>query len=132
MVTVTDNTPPNTPTITGPTDIRPNKAYDYTLNGTDDFNQDLWYDIDWDDGNGVAGLGPYHSGEAVVMSHTWNYKGSFTIRIRTTDPFGAQSEWATIQVVAPTDFQFSPHGFLQHLFERFPNLFPILRHLLGY
>jgi len=131
-VVITDNTPPNTPTITGESHIKPRVSYTYTLNGTDDQEQDLRYDIDWGDGNGGTGIGPHHSGEAFTMAHTWKTKGNYTIKTRTTDTAGAKSEWATLQVVAPTAYQFSPETFLQHLFEKFPHIFPILRHLMGY
>jgi len=131
-VVITDNTPPNTPTITGKTNIRPHVSYTYILNGTDDQEQDLLYDIDWGDGNGETELGPYHSGEAFSMTHTWKTRGNYTIKTRTTDTAGAQSEWATIHVVTPTEYQFSVNAFLQHLFETFPRMFPILRHLWSY
>ena len=131
-VVITDNTPPNTPTITGETNIRPHVSYTYILNGTDDQEQDLRYDIDWGDGNGGTGFGPHHSGEAFTMAHTWKTRGTYTIKTRTTDTAGAKSEWATIQVVTPTEYQFSVNAFLQHLFETFPHMFPILRHLWGY
>jgi hypothetical protein len=131
-VVITDNTPPNTPTITGETNIKPRVSYNYTLIGTDDQEQDLLFDIDWGDGNGATGLGPYHSGEAVNMVHTWNVRGTYTIKTRTTDTAGAKSPWATIDVVAPTEYQFSFSAFLQHLFETYPHMFPILRQLMGY
>jgi hypothetical protein len=131
-VVVTDNTPPFKPTITGPAKIKPGTAYTFTFNGTDEFDQDLTYDIDWGAGNGVAGLGPYHSGEAFELTHTWAKKGNVTIRAKTTDTFGAESEWATLSIVCPTEYQFSLNSFLQHLFEMFPHMFPILRHLMGY
>ena len=131
-VVITDNIPPNPPTITGPTDVKAQVTYDYNFVGTDDFDDDLWYDIDWGDGNAVAGLGPYQSGETAIIPHTWNYKGTFTIKARTTDPFGAQSEWSTLVVVAPATYQFTLTAFFEQLFETFPRMFPILRYLLGY
>jgi len=131
-VVITDNTPPNTPKITGLTNIKPNIAYTYNLSGTDDQSQDLTYYIDWGDGNAATGLGPYHSGETFTLSHTWKIKGTYHIKTRTTDASGAQSEWATIEIVAPINYQFSLNAFIQHLFERFPGAFPILRHLMGY
>ena len=132
IVTVTDNIPPNPPTVTGPTDVKPQVSYDYNFVGTDDLGDDLWYDIDWGDGNAVAGIGPYQSGETAIIPHTWNYKGTFTIKARTTDPFGAQSEWSTLVVVAPATYQFTLTAFFEQLFETFPRMFPILRYLLGY
>ena len=131
-VVITDNTPPNTPTITGESQIKPRLAYTYTLMGTDDDDQDLYFEISWGDGNAGTGLGPYHSGENFTLTHTWKVKGTYIIKTRTTDTAGATSEWATIEVTAPTEYQFSLSIFLQHLFEQFPRMFPILRHLMGY
>ena len=132
IVTITDNTPPLKPTITGETNIKAKVAYTYTLSGTDEQNQDLTYYVDWGDGNAAAGLGPYHSGETFTLSHTWKYKGTYTIKAQTTDTAGAQSEWATIDVIAPTSYQYSVSALLQHLLERFPRAFPLLRSLMGY
>ena len=132
IVTVTDNKPPNTPTINGPTQIKPLITYTFTFNGTDGDSQDLRYDIDWGNGKKEVGLGPYHSGEAFELTHFWLKKGNISIRAKTTDTFGAESEWATLSIVCPTEYQFSLNTFLQHLFEMFPHMFPILRHLMGY
>jgi hypothetical protein len=132
LVTITDNTPPNTPSIMGPTSIKPFVSYTYTFNGTDDQHQDLTYEIDWGDGNGAAGIGPYLSGEAFTQTHTWKSKGTFVIRTRTTDTAGAKSDWATIEIAAPFEYRFSLHALIEQLFEMFPRMFPILRHLMGY
>jgi hypothetical protein len=131
-VEITNNTPPNTPTITGPAKIKPGTTYTFNFSGTDDFDQDLRYDIDWGDGNGVAGLGPYHSGETINLTHSWTKKGNISIKAKTTDILGAESEWATLSIVCPAEYRFSLKTFLQHLFETFPNMFPILRQLMGF
>jgi len=130
-VVITDNTPPNTPTITGQNQIKPHIAYTYTLVGTDNQSQNLTYYIDWGDGNAATGIGPYHSGESFTLTHTWKTRGTYIIKVRTTDTVGAQSEWATIEVVAPIVYQFAPNEFLQQLFQRYSHLFPILRLLWG-
>jgi plastocyanin len=131
-VVVTDNTPPFDPTITGPAQIKPKVTETFTFNATDEFDHDVTFDIDWGDGNGASGLGPYHSGETFELTHTWARKGAYSIRAMATDSFGAESNWTYLEVVCPTDYQFSLEIFLQHLFERFPYMFPILRHLIDY
>ena len=133
-VSVLNDTPPYAPTIDGPSQVKPKVTYTYTLNAISEFDHDLTYEIDWDDGHGSAGLGPYHSGQAVNLTHTWTKKGTYVIKARATDTFGMQSDWSILQVVAPLPavYQFSFDAFLQHLFERFPHLFPLLRHLMGY
>jgi len=81
-VVVTDNTPPFDPTITGPATIKPKVAQTYTFNAVDEFDHDVTFDIDWGDGNGAAGLGPYQSGESLELTHTWARKGSYIIKAR--------------------------------------------------
>jgi hypothetical protein len=132
MVTITDNLPPTEPSISGTTQVKRNVPYDYTFVATDPFGQDVFFDIDWGDGNGAAALGPYHSGEEAVFTHTWKINGPFTIKARAQDTVGAYSEWVTLGVTKPTVYQSPLLNLLEHLFERFPNIFPILRHLMGY
>jgi|GEM_PF-1616895 len=131
-VVISDNTLPDKPTITGPAETKPHIALIYTFVGTDFDNQDLRFEIYWGDGNAATGLGPYHSGQVVNISHTWAARGSYTIKMRTTDSSGGTSEWATLDVAAPFSYQFSLEFFLEHLFERFPYAFPVLRHMMGY
>ena len=134
LVTITDNTPPNKPSITGPTNIKPFVSYTYTFSGTDDQDQDLLYEIDWGDGNGAAGIGPYQSGEEFTLSHTWNARKTYQIKTRTTDTAGAKSDWAYLEVAAPFEYNrfFVLQNFFEQLLQRFPRMFPVLRQLTGY
>jgi len=132
IVVVTDNTPPFDPTITGPGQIKPKVTYTFTFNATDEFDHDVTFDIDWGDGNGLAGLGPYNSGELVELTHSWAKKGTYSVRAKATDIYGMESNWTYLEIVCPTDYQSSLNTILQHLFERFPHIFPVLRYLIGY
>ena len=99
-VTISDNTPPNNPTITGPNQVKPLLTYLFIFNATDnDTGQQLYYAIDWGDGNGAVGLGPYDSGEAVHFTHSWNFKGNYVIKARVTDEPGAESEWTYFTLI---------------------------------
>jgi hypothetical protein len=99
IVKITDNNPPNKPTITSPNQIKPLLTYLFTFNATDnDTGQTLFYDIDWGDGNGVSGLGPYDSGEAMHTTHSWTLKGNYVIKARVKDNLGAESEWTTLTI----------------------------------
>jgi hypothetical protein len=131
-VVVTDNTPPFDPTVDGPAQIKPRVAQTYTIAAVDEFDHRVFFDIDWGDGNGAAGLGPYDSGQAVEMTHTWTKKGTYKIKVLASDEFGMESNWTYFELVCPTEYRFPVNTFLQHLFEMFPNMFPILRHLMGY
>ena len=132
VVTITDNTPPNTPTITGPTNIKPLIEYKYTIVATDPEDQDLKYDIDWGGGSGASGLGPYKSGEEVYLKHAWKSKGTYTIKVRARDTAGAESAWATLEVtVSLSRSRILNNPFFLGFLERHPYAFPILRQLMG-
>jgi len=98
-ISIVDNRPPNNPTITGPNQVKPLLTYLFTFNATDDDpGQQLFYDIDWGDGNGASGLGPYDSGEVVPFTHSWNLKGNYVIKARVKDSVGAESDWTTFTI----------------------------------
>jgi hypothetical protein len=130
-ITVTDNTPPFDPTITGPSEIKPRVAITFNVSAVDEFDHDVTFDIDWGDGNGASGLGPYHSGEVAELTHTWAKRGTYKIKVKATDQFGMESNWTYLEVVCPTEYRIPVNSFLQHLFEMFPHAFPLLRRILG-
>jgi len=47
LVTVTDNTPPFDPTITGPSEIKPKIVIAFNVTAVDEFDHDVTFDIDW-------------------------------------------------------------------------------------
>ena len=124
-----ENNPPSTPTISGETHGLYGEEYDYTFVSTDPEGLDLCYHIEWDD-NYITELFHRPSGEEVVASHTWDDRGTYTIRAKARDIFDAESDWAYLEVTMPVNQHSYSFPLLQRLLERFPNAFPILRHLL--
>ena len=125
VVTITDNNPPNNPIITGPDQIKPLLTYHFIFNATDnDTGQKLFYDIDWGDGNGVSGLGPYDSGEAVHQTHSWILKGNYSIKARVKDELGAYSGWTifTLKVSLSIDVGSSSSQLLLNLVQQGENV----------
>jgi len=127
-----ENSPPETPEIDGPTSGKAGVEYNYTLSSTDPDGDDVFYCVDWGDDTGEVCTGPYASGEEVIVSHIWTEQDTYTIKVKAKDTYDAESDWATLEVSMPMNkpfnFNFNP---LSWLFERFPNAFPVLRHLLG-
>ena len=126
------NEPPTTPTISGETDGKAGKSYDYTLVSTDPEEEDVYYFVYWGDDNSTGWIGPYESGEVVTVNHSWEEKDTYNITAQAKDIHGFKSDWASLEVTMPKN---KPYIFnfplLSWLFERFPNAFPVLRYLVG-
>jgi hypothetical protein len=123
---------PNTPTISGKTNGSIRTSYDYTIQTTDFDEDDMKYFIDWGDNNNSGWIGPYRIGQIASVNHSWDSKGTYAIKVKAKDQHGLESDWATLTVTMPYSFNRPILQFLELLFQRFPNAFPILRHLLGY
>jgi hypothetical protein len=132
VVTITDNNPPSMPEITGPSQGAPGNQYLYNFVSEDLEGHNVYYFVDWGDNTTSGWLGPYTSGTQIHLKHSWSEKSTFTIKAKAKDSMNAESGWATLEVKMPTEYKFSFTVFLQHLLEKFPNMFPVLRHLLGY
>jgi hypothetical protein len=125
------NDPPNIPTISGPGTGKPGTQYLFLFQTIDINADDVYYFVDWGDNSTSGWIGPYRSGSQASASHSWNQKGTYSIKIKAKDIIGDESDWKTLDVKMPTKIIFQLEPFLQQLFERFPNLFPILRYLVG-
>jgi len=128
------NQAPRAPTISGSSSGTVGRLYNYTVVTTDPDGDNILYFIDWGDTTNSGWIGPYHSAEEIVVSHTWYKRGTYTVKAKAKDVYGAESEWGTLKVKMPIDL-LKPWSFLQlleRLFERYPRLFPIIRHILDF
>jgi len=126
---ITNNIPPNTPEINGLTSGENGTEYEYTFVATDPNEDDISYCIDWGDDSGEETIGPFPSGEEQTSSHTWSDEGTYIIKVKVKDFYGAESEWAELEISMPkTKTTNSP--FLTFL-QNHPRLFPLLRQILG-
>ena len=127
---VEDNTPPNTPTIDGTVEGKAGVEYDYFISSIDPENNPVSFYIDWGDNTTSEWNREYASGEIAIISHTWDEEGDYTIGVKSRDTLGEESDWTYLEVTMPVNQQ-STHPWFHWFLERFPNAFPILRHLLG-
>jgi hypothetical protein len=124
------NDPPNVTYIDGPTSGKPGTTYDYNFTKcVDPDGDDMTYHVEWGDGGIDEGF--VYSGGAFTLSHTWTEEGDYTIKAKLIDTYGAESDWATLEVTMPVKQQTSTHPWLNWILERFPNTFPIIRQLIG-
>jgi len=129
----TENLAPNKPSKpSGPIQGKAGVEYSYTTSTTDPDGDQIYYFWDWGDGNNSGWLGPYTSGATCEAKHSWDAKDNYNIKVKAKDIYGKESAWSDpLPITMP--YSYNPMlQFLERLFERFPNAFPILRHLLGY
>jgi len=125
----TSNEPPSIPTITGPTNGNAGVSHVYTFVSSDPENYPVKYYVEWDDDTSTGWTGEYESGEEVTISHTWSEQGTYEIRAKAIDISNAESDWGTLEVTMPVNQHSYSFPLFQRLLERFPNAFPIMRHL---
>ena len=92
------NQMPDTPTIGGKIQGKAGGLYNYTFVSTDPEDQDIWYYIDWGDGDIDEWIGPFNSSEEVLRSHSWWVQGDYSIRAKAKDVCGAESDWGTLTI----------------------------------
>jgi endogenous inhibitor of DNA gyrase (YacG/DUF329 family) len=125
------NQPPSTPTIDGPTEGTAGEQYTYEVCSTDPEGDDIIYCFDFGDDSDEICIGPFTSGTCQTIDYTWAEEGTYVVKVKATDVYGDASDWATLEVVMPVNQQLEMHPLFQRILERFPNAFPILRHLCG-
>jgi len=127
----TSNDPPNKPSITGETNGDVGTSYDYTFTASDPDGSIIWYYVDWGDNTNMGWIGPYSSGQQLTLSHSWSNKGTYNISAKAKDPYGAESEWGTLEVTMPVNQQNSQsHSSSQQSIRSL--LFQILQQLLSH
>ena len=124
------NEAPTPPVITGPPRGKPGVEYEFTFQSTDPEGEDIIYCMKWGDGVEFC-IGPYPSGEVATSSHIWEEEGDYTIEATATDPHEETSDPSYHDISIPRARARNLPMFLQNLFLRFPNAFPILRQLLS-
>ena len=124
------NSAPELPTITGEVNGDAGEEYAYTFVSTDPDDNNIYYCINWGDGSDEICIGPFESGEEVTYVHTWEERDTYTIQVKAQDIYGAESDWATLEVSMPKNKPYINTPFLNFL-ENHPHMFPLLRQLLG-
>jgi hypothetical protein len=120
---------PFPPIIDGPTSGKIKENYSYTISTIDPEEDDIYYCIDWGDGNYEGWSGPYSSGTEIALSHQWDKEGTFPIRVKSKDTNEHQSGWCDpLEVNMPKSKINSP---LLKLIKNHTALPTLLRCILG-
>jgi hypothetical protein len=127
-VIVKVSNPPGEPTIEGPKRFEIGKEYDYSFSAFDPEDEDVYYYVDWGDGNDSSWVGPYSSGQKVTLSHIWTVEGKKTIGARAKDVNDLYGPMATMIVEMPRN-KLVNTPFLNFL-ENHPILYQLLQRFL--
>jgi hypothetical protein len=120
-----ENLPPLPVEVDGPKQGRVGETYLYTFVTTDPEGSDIYYKINWGDGESKDWFGPFESGKVVSVTHTWMMMGYFTIYSSAKDTDENIGEWGTLDVEIPRNRVFTNLMF-HFLLEKFPFLFRLL------
>ena len=124
---VENNTPPNKPIINGPSPARVREEHNYTFIVNDANDDEVYLWVDWGDNINTSWIGPYNSSEEIILPHTWNIRGSYTISAKAKDMHDVEGEWQSLEIKMPKN---KPLNDLNPCFNRLIQRFPILEYLL--
>ncbi|HVQ00767.1 MAG TPA: hypothetical protein VMT57_04560 [Candidatus Thermoplasmatota archaeon] len=129
--------PPHRPdTPSGETTGKVGVIYTYSTSTIEPYEGQVYYLWDWGDGTTSKWLGPCDSGASCQASHIWTKKDAYAIKVKAKNIHDTESNWSDpLPISMPQNNAFTPLlqvlQYLERLFERFPNAFPFLRHLMG-
>ncbi|KYK29482.1 hypothetical protein AYK20_05265 [Thermoplasmatales archaeon SG8-52-1] len=95
------NLPPNIPIIEGPSSGKVGQEYNFTFSSIDPDSDDVYFWIDWGDGNTEEWIGPFESGEELNISHKWYEKGKYLIKSKARDIFYHESVIGELEFRVP-------------------------------
>lgn len=130
VITGSNNQQPLAPTISGPSTGKPDTEYTFSFVTTDPNDDNIYYYVDWGDGNTEDWDGPYNSGDGSSAIHSWSSKGVYTIKVKARDTYGAEGPWGTHEINVVKARAYTITQFLERILEPFPILKLILTKLL--
>ncbi len=88
------NWKPNKPIIDGPFEADIEEECTFSTSAIDPINRQIHYNFSWGDGTYSDWLGPYESGQIITISHSWNEKGLYQVRVKAKNSDDAESQWS--------------------------------------
>ena len=97
------NEAPTSPDIKGPVEGDINQLLEFSFDSTDPEADEIYYQINWGDGNSEDWIGPYESGEEVFLTHTFTSAANFSILAKSKDIFNYESDWSNFNINIPRE-----------------------------
>ncbi len=122
-----DSNAPSRPEISGPINGKAGTEYEYIIKSISPLGRKLYYHIDWGDRIKTSFIGPYRSGEKIIIHNSWQNSGPYKITVRVKDTENLWGPWSELTVTMSRNrATFNP--FLLRFFD----MFPIMQRILGY
>jgi hypothetical protein len=127
-ISIVENEPPAKVTITGPSTGKCGQELEFSFVSTDADDHDIYYRINWDDGEDTGWLGPYSSGEEISLSHIWTKQGNYWVKSWAKDTLEGESLQAMVNLAITKSankgitFNSLFLQFLENLMQHFPLL----------
>jgi rhodanese-related sulfurtransferase len=125
---IRNNTKPDAPTVNGPSKAGPNVELEYNLSTADAEGDAVSYIIDWGD-NTTTETELCAINVECVVTHNYSAKKTYIIKAKAVDFYGNESDETEFTVKIPRT-KSNSFSLWNWLFERFPNLLPILKFIL--
>jgi hypothetical protein len=132
ILSIVENEKPVRVKIDGPTWGWGGTKYEFTFESSDPDLHQIYYVVDWDDGERTDPLGPYNSGESISLEHSWKEKGKYWIKAWAIDTMGGESSQATFifNVLSNGNKQISSNFIINYILERLSARFPLFTQIL--
>jgi len=106
---------PSAPYINGPISGKTGKEYEFTFKSVDPTDDNLFYYIEWGDGQVEEWIGPYNAGEQITLTHSWIKNGVHTIRAKAKDVNNEESGWSALKISMPKNLVILRSSFIRFL-----------------
>jgi len=124
--TIFTNDPPNKPDKPEGTNYgRIRISYTFSSKTMDQDGDKIFYKFDWDDGTNSGWEGPYNSNETVYVSHIWNSRGSYSLKVKAKDSNGAESVWSDPLPISMPKYRQKNKYLTMQLLEKIMNIIQI-------
>jgi hypothetical protein len=121
---------PVRPTITGPQKIKAGEESYFTVYSKDPYDSDIYYYVEWGDGDIEDWIGPFKSDKKIVISHTWTEGDFYTIKVKARNMFYSESNWGRLDITLPINKVYQTN-ILSNLFIHFLRSFPLFKLLIN-
>ena len=132
LTVVVRNPPPNTPTVTGPSQVKKGVAAEISATTTDPDGDMIMYYFDFGDGSNSGWTPMVNSGTPAHVNHTWAKTGSYTIKAKAMDSAGGVSGDGTLPIKVPVvaSYDNGRGGLFWIILQRLLQWFPFLQDIL--